>query len=120
WSETRQSLRIPVVNNNLFMVQVKIPQWYITLNAQAIDISYGGIQICFPPDDPPDLPIGAQILIRLSYKESVAELKAEVRHHLENRYGLLFLETTYEKGVNPPKSLQIIVNLLQKEWIFKK
>ncbi|MGA1868516.1 MAG: quinolinate synthase NadA [bacterium] len=120
WSETRQSLRIPLINNSQFMVQVKIPQWYMTLDAHAIDISYGGIQISFPPDDPPDLPIGAQILVKLNYKENVADLKAEVRHHLHNRYGLFFLETNYNKGVHPPKSLETIVNLLQKEWIFKK
>ena len=88
-----------------------------TIAADPIDLSVTGILIEFTKVSDPNLSRGAHIELELQLGVQVVRVKAEVRHHEGQRYGLLFYEIASRQGLNPSKPLQSIVTEVERLWL---
>lgn len=112
-TEARSVFRMPLWHESGLDVSVWSDDVW---NAQPINISLAGILIEFPWDNVPDFSVGAELHVELQLESQIAALAAVVRRRVGSRYGLFFPQVFSKGGIQPPKELRIILDLVERRW----
>ena len=115
-TDRRSLFRIPVLGDH--GLQVKLfaedgESWSVT----PIDIGMGGILLCFPVGQDPELPTGTQLKVELRLAGKVATLAGEVRHRRSGRYGLFFEKVSHRGEIVPSPTLEAIASVLEMRFL---
>ena len=87
-SNLRQSFRIPIAP------EVKMTARLHTENEESYrviprDLAQAGMEVEFPGETNPFLPVGSRVSIELQYRDETVLRTAEIRRALDSRYGVM-------------------------------
>lgn len=115
--ELRRWFRVPISEDAPVRLVLE-DSGYHTHEPDLIDASHGGLLVEFPREQDPDLPLGSPVKVTLELDDNVARYFAEIRHHRERRYGLMFVELPdADKALKDEAAFRKILETLQALWL---
>ncbi len=115
-SQVRWTFRVPTDGIPGFEVKLHCPRGN-EFTPLPKDVSFGGMKVEFEPDEDPDLCLGGQGKLSMSYEGLSVTLDAEVRRRDGHSYGLFFPGVFKNDEFTPPEAYREIVKNLEKRWL---
>lgn len=116
--EARMTYRIPIETGSELILRL-FSQDGTTLLPRPVDVSLTGILIEFGKVDDPDLPLSSVVGLEMQLANQTVNLKAVVKRRDGHRYGLFFQEVVTGHGIEPPASLRMIVDSLDRTSFYE-
>jgi hypothetical protein len=115
--ELRRWFRVPIPDEAPVRLALE-DSGYQTHQPGLVDASHGGLLVEFPLDQDPNLDLGSPVKVTLELDDNVARYFAEIRHHRDGRYGLMFVELPdADTALKDEAAFRKILDTLQALWL---
>jgi len=117
-TEKRLGFRVPIFLSMGLSASVTFGDK--TCSVDPLDLSLSGILVEFSKGEVYELPIDAQIKIRLQLHNTTAVIHGVVYRRSGNIYGIFFRDSSRNHDLDPPDSLKVIFGNLERQWLRKR
>ena len=82
-----------------------------------MDLSFGGMQIEYPPTQDPGFPRGTLLTVTLQRGGAPVRVRGEVVRRTDSSYGLMFSEHFHLGKLDAPEDYRTLVLEIERIWL---